>query len=149
MHFTVLAEFYPNAQSERIAIFNTLSIYYANLAMEEVKLKKKIGHRPHLTKKILKTNAENQSQLFEKAVNCLNEADKISYTEPMTWVGKAQINLMRRKTAKIPGEAADLEKKALSNYDNALQANPDNVPALIGKVRKCDSFLGTIFCSCL
>jgi hypothetical protein len=67
-------------------------------------------------------------------VSALQDADRINFKEPMIWVGKAQVSLFRRKNAKIPAEIADLEKKAMHAFDNALQGDSNNVPALLGRV---------------
>lgn len=96
-------EYYADVRYERIAILNALGVYYTYLGKIETKQREKEEH-------------------FILATQYYNKASRIDMHEPSTWVGKGQLLLAK-------GEV----EQASSAFKIVLEADRDNVPALLGQ----------------
>ncbi|XP_031267897.1 protein CTR9 homolog isoform X2 [Pistacia vera] len=96
-------EYYADVRYERIAILNALGAYYTYLGKIETKQREKEEH-------------------FILATQYYNKASRIDMHEPSTWVGKGQLLLAK-------GEV----EQASSAFKIVLEADRDNVPALLGQ----------------
>ncbi|KAH7572071.1 hypothetical protein ACOSP7_015084 [Xanthoceras sorbifolium] len=96
-------EYYADIRYERIAILNALGAYYTYLGKIETKQREKEEH-------------------FILATQYYNKASRIDMHEPSTWVGKGQLLLAK-------GEV----EQASSAFKIVLEADRDNVPALLGQ----------------
>lgn len=96
-----------HSKKQRIAILNVLAGYFIKLASQ--------------------TRESQREQYYDQATTNFNKADKIDIIDlrqrEMTWVGKGVLLL-----CKGAFERAD------KYFDTALEANPRNTPALLGKV---------------
>eukprot|EP00743_Colponemidia_sp_Colp-15_P005507 GILK01005923.1.p1 GENE.GILK01005923.1~~GILK01005923.1.p1 ORF type:complete len:1224 (-),score=347.14 GILK01005923.1:129-3746(-) len=100
---TNTVEQYRASKSQRIAILNSLASYATARAFRE-------------------RDRRRKEDLFLEATQYFNRADRIDINEEMTWVGKAFLFFCRGNV-----------DSANTNFDTALEANSNNIPALLGK----------------
>ncbi|KAI9192882.1 hypothetical protein LWI28_028931 [Acer negundo] len=103
-------EYYAEVRYERIAILNALGAYYTYLGKIETKNRK------------IETKHREKEEHFIMATQYYNKASRIDVHEPSTWVGKGQLLLAK-------GEV----EQASSAFKIVLDADRDNVPALLGQ----------------
>lgn len=96
-------EYYADVKYERIAILNALGAYHTYLGKIETRQRPKEDH-------------------FKSATGYYNRSSKIDVHEPSTWIGKGQLFVAK----------GDLQQ-ASSFFKIVLDADPNNIPALLGQ----------------
>lgn len=94
------------SRKQRITILNVLAAYYTSQA--------------------LKHTDQAREDFFNLATSTYNKADKIDVhvnIDGKTWVGKGMLLLSKNSF-----------DRAIKYFDTALEHNPSNTPALLGKV---------------